>query len=1069
MNIKRLLLCGLTATALLLQSLCVALAAESSMLYEDFSSSLGVMTAEGSGTTKLSVVDGKKVAELGYRASISYMPPKNAVDWNGSYQMTFRAKTDDWNTNDAPELIFRIHSEGSRTYYFNYSGGRVSLMRLLPEGQDMLAMTPADKAYIPEESQFNEFTVDAINTEDGVRCRVRINSVTVLDYTDMSSKTVRGGGITITSNKQNGDGFYIDDVTVTKIESSKTEIDTLNPSPDVLSDKYKNEYTVLRQLGIMPADENGMFNGDYILTRGEYVDAVVKMFTETPLRGKAYNDVNESSPFAESVYTAKIFGIIEDRPSFRPNDIIEFDDAVQILLKALGYYGLNTSKNSAGAWASKLGLMKGIDERNSKKATLAKLLFNALDVPIVNSVIKSGSAEYTTDKDDTVLSRRGIAKGRGVYSEDSVTCLTRKRASDDKTRLIGNTRVKTGVIDADSLLGMYVEYYTEEIDSDYPTLLYAAPVEQRNKVYEVRDRDIENVSKSSFSYMENGRLKRLDISRTADVIYNRIACPSFTAEDIKPKYGSVRLTDNDNDGKIDFIDVESYVSITVESVSAENNNGIVRGKPESGGAVFSLSREETDYEYISGGKSASSSEIMENDTLSVGESKDKSHCIIYISHKSVKTRVDGKNADGDIFAGEAVYKTTPQLDEYLAKNPEKKIKVGDEYILYIDYFGGLASFESNASPYMYVYLYNSENRTKRLKNSSAIEALGTDRVWRIYNLAENVSLNGVRMKNKDAIASAELSSGGECIRQLISVSLNSDGEVCGIKTAAETESPDMISKKSGEMKYRYYGEMFSEKSGDKYVPRYCIGKTPVFTVPTDGDKDGYDVSSHGEFSDGSLYRISLYDTEYGEPKACVYEYENSGRVVGEDRQLLVVSSVSCVSDDEEGECYRLEGFYDGGGKTLKITSDAEVYRTADNTKNTAKQPLAAESIQRGDILRFNTDIDGKANEVQVIHKRTDSDKSYYIDGTYEFICGTAVYNNTSRQYVALNIENSPLLTDDSIWLNMNQGGYVYIVESADRRKPEVRAASTADIEVNDRVFTWMRTNRPLATVIYRSN
>ena len=52
---------------------------------------------------------------------------------------------------------------------------------------------------------------------------------------------------------------------------------------------------------------------------------------------------------------------------------------------------------------------------------------------------------------------------------------------------------------------------------------------------------------------------------------------------------------------------------------------------------------------------------------------------------------------------------------------------------------------------------------------------------------------------------------------------------------------------------------------------------------------------------------------------------------------------------------------------------------------------------------------------------------------------------------------------------MNQGGYVYIVESADRRKPEVRAASTADIEVNDRVFTWMRTNRPLATVIYRSN
>ena len=113
MNIKRLLLSVLTATALLLQSLCAASAAESSMLYEDFSSSLGVMTAEGSGTTKLSVVDGKKVAELGYRASISYMPPKNAVDWNGSYQMTFRAKTDDWNTNDAPELIFRIHSEGS--------------------------------------------------------------------------------------------------------------------------------------------------------------------------------------------------------------------------------------------------------------------------------------------------------------------------------------------------------------------------------------------------------------------------------------------------------------------------------------------------------------------------------------------------------------------------------------------------------------------------------------------------------------------------------------------------------------------------------------------------------------------------------------------------------------------------------------------------------------------------------------------------------------------------------------------------------------------------------------------
>ena len=218
---------------------------------------------------------------------------------------------------------------------------------------------------------------------------------------------------------------------------------------DVAEDsKYAEAVEVLSALGILNGYEDGTFKPDAVITRAEVV-AVVNRLQGLSDAAKAaagtsmYTDVATTDWFAGDVNLASQMGIVsgDGNGLFRPNDQVKYEEAVKMMVAALGYNHDYVMKQ--GGWptgylviATQAEVTKGLSVSAGEPAhrgIVAKLAYQSLTAPmmVLASYDDDGKATYKPDATKTLLGTKlGFAKVVGFVNTNEVSSLTSTAQTD---------------------------------------------------------------------------------------------------------------------------------------------------------------------------------------------------------------------------------------------------------------------------------------------------------------------------------------------------------------------------------------------------------------------------------------------------------------------------------------------------------------------------------------------------------------------------------------------------------------------------------------------------------------
>lgn len=316
--------------------------------------------------------------------------------------------------------------------------------------------------------------------------------------------------------------------------------------PDVAEDAaYKGAVDTLSALDILKGDDQGNFNPDATITRAEFAAVVCRalglensansakgatMFTDVPADFWGTGYINLASQLkVVSGYGDGTFG---------PNDPVTYEQAVKMLVVALGYEPMAINK---GGWptgylvvASTYNMGKGIaapaNSDPAKRSVVAQLAFNALDIPLMEQTGFGNNIEYTiydgennNARKTLLTSKLGVAKLAGqVVANEKVSYTNASTTREGMVKFVYDDNFKNtsddwylaedldddfagryipvavdayyGETGADDYVGFRcVAYVFENAEGDYE-IAYIAPQENKNVTVEFEAADIDTAT-----------------------------------------------------------------------------------------------------------------------------------------------------------------------------------------------------------------------------------------------------------------------------------------------------------------------------------------------------------------------------------------------------------------------------------------------------------------------------------------------------------------------------------------------------------------------------------------------
>ncbi|MCD8049981.1 MAG: S-layer homology domain-containing protein [Clostridia bacterium] len=859
---------------------------------------------------------------------------------------------------------------------------------------------------------------------------------------------------------------------------------------------------VLAALGIMSGYSDGSFLPYNTVTRAEMAQIALKLagVSDYPLtasdEAEQFADMYGYDGWASGVVAiAAALGIAkgDDDGNFNPDDPATYDDAVQMVVCALGYefqaLGRGGELSDYVYVGRRLGITKKLSTssgQNITRADVAKLVYAALTVDLVQKV--SYSSDGTIAKMESVEGENALNTYFDVNEVDGIVTETEYAATDGETTLdedevmINNEVFDVGATNISDYLGYYVEAYALDGDeSGDNRIIIAFSVESvKNNTLTIDAEDIDSVTSVSsgyqYSYWTNKstdtKTKTAKTSSTPRVLYNGKSTNDVTLDLLQPDYGSVVLIDNNGDDKYDIIDVWEYELVYV--FSASTTTGSVSNYYDMT-TTYKFDPDDDDYHVTflnSNGTSASLSDIDQYSILYVYESDDGEEKKVIISNASVTGSVSQID-DGDKYVINGVeYEISPAAESRV------DLSVSDTGTFYLDPDGRIAAFDGVSTIRQNVGMFIAIN-DGGLSRGVQVKLLTQNNGVQIYNLAGSVTVNGVSMSDDEFYENAYtdvlfgtrtgdsyLNAAGltrpDPSRAGFLYKLNSKDEIYDVVVVGDGDGDGYLQRRQiGTSSYLYYNssrhalhysqEYLQDSNGNYYgVRTYVQDSTVVFnddeSSSNTDDNDSYWVTQMGSYYNNYEFRNSTYDFIYA------YYYSADGSEVDMQTTIcnfLVMTDWYDNSDSGDNDSSRNGAGVEYGANPAPIfiykISDAydssksdETYRVyyfeGTNLKNALIRPQYAE-VNRA---QFDDDEWGKNGfPVRMAWDGSyiEDIKPYYSDPHTSFADMTdTYYNETTGEYVmkwAPFFQNTGRYwtTDSSSWNYMRY--YLGMVTSVD--------------------------------------
>lgn len=810
----------------------------------------------------------------------------------------------------------------------------------------------------------------------------------------------------------------------------------LSASSVFASGTTADKVNTLTGLGIISED----YSQERTVTLNEFLKATVNMMSEDTVADDEVYD------------TALVYGLIKKADKTELQSAVSFERALNIALNAMGYTHIvemtGNDVNSVIESARSAELLTNVSGKVGESITgeaVINLLYNMTEAPIFDVTITGGKVEYEMSEDKTVLSYfRKISVIEGTVTATDSTSDSGADGLENGKIAIGDVIYDCDFDYTDDIIGLQVIAYVYDVE-DEARVLYIGLNSKKLDKHEIDAKDIDFVANnfSYLSYVDNNKVKKLNLNPALKVVYNGKFYDEYTKEDLMPKLGGITVIDTDDDKKYDYVHVKSYQTMVVTNVSVTYKT--ITSKYSYKGSLESLDLSGNDItvKYYKDGAEIPLSDIRSGDVLNVAISKNETYKLIsiYVSSDTLIGQVTGRNdTEKTVKIGDAEYPVS--YIYYEAKENSDKnyspFDMAQEQAFYLDNFGNVACV-SGVKNGGYEYVYMLKLKFDDSEEKYFIKSLNTREEWEIIYFDSKVSYNGETRKDASSVYKTIVNSG--ISRELVLIKKNSDGLITHIKLPQESGEYVANTFTKQPQVSRYYWT--SNQTLDYY--EYVNSDLVVFTTPGDNedvyDESLYTVESSAYFRDWGYYTYHSYnEDEFGYPEVLVmkgYSAQNGSTMFVND----VIEVANADGDTVKAVIGNIGGILD-----LRVPE---------------LEPGIIGDVKPGDVISVN--IRNGGIKTCSIQYSMNQGKQYGITGqvyntvTYK---GDVVSFDAERGMVLLDCGTTkiPLKIDSSVTFNV--------------WNPEIKKFDTGnfyDLEKGDYAFVYGGSSDINTMVVYKQN
>lgn len=480
-------------------------------------------------------------------------------------------------------------------------------------------------------------------------------------------------------------------------------------------------YQLVVNAGLYDLGNGEVLSSDKAVSRGEFAQIIVncigycmnsdsmmwndtyfskdenQLLTESSDRYSVFEDIPSTHSAYDATKTLKSLGIMNGTSDtvFGVDEQIGVIDAVTVLLRIGGY---QIKADLDGGYptgyitnANKLKLFSGIELSDMNDSVtgemLATIIYNYLDVPILQLTSVGEYNDYTTSKDVTFGTEilnlhkfEGIMDGNDMTRLDSLYCYPENYVSIDGVEYI----LGGAVSDSWRLIGRYTEGWYRKAD-DKREIIYIG-LDAKDRSITISHDDFLNYRVTSNSvditYEQKGNNKTVSIPKNLPLIYNGVYADTYDMDVFDIEYGDITLSENNGDDVCVIIwEYDTYV------VSGVNDEAIVTDVDGYNVKEFGL--DANDGVKIVYTEKENDAKVDVNDILTVAETETTKVVYVTKSDSALSVSIDYvyENDYVVINSGDVSYMLSPTF----AKSQQyKRLKSKSTVKAYFDMFGNIA-------------------------------------------------------------------------------------------------------------------------------------------------------------------------------------------------------------------------------------------------------------------------------------------------------------------------------------------------------------------------------------------
>ncbi len=592
--------------------------------------------------------------------------------------------------------------------------------------------------------------------------------------------------------------------------------------------------------------------------------------------------------------------------------------------------------------------------------------------------------------------------------------------------------------DDPSLLGKRVIFYSERDHGSRPTkkeIHYLYVDTEQNNIITIADKDAEGKVGNEYIYYQGNKERRLRVSDTVDVIYNGVAYPRYQDAELVPAAGAITLIDNNNDNIYDVISVESYEYMMVENIDKEQ--GIIYGKyPEK--SKIGSTTQKTDFTIMMEIGEGELNFLLPGDMIAAKVSKNQTGTkMAYVTLLGAGTTgvVEGVHDDKITVGGISyVINDATIVDEEI--RPLETVTV-------YEYDGHCAAIiHAQNDAYQFGYLLDATRRGSGFSGYLSVRLVDMQRNLRELDADKTIMIDEMKYTDAEAavnrlalaanqrILSPELSEEQKQMMnegdtkfpysQPVRFRMNNDGTLTHLDTllyeeGLETEaSLRPYSSDGGTVNAEAVSSMWGSRSKN-----FFMGESLFFSLPDMTNVLMPPITARDE--------VAFYKTSIGDSSTNVVEgytvdpesriaryaivYSKEATTVNEELYPVIVAEKANVLD-EDGEIVR------------QVTLFGRARETATYI---LRDEIADTEVNLGDVIRFQTDLDGKISLVTPlfsVHASDEVERIQYQGTKY----GNAYGYRHRAAYGTITLCQDSIIAHTTS-LNSDAGGGVYKLEN----------------------------------------